>query len=472
MESAESFFAKGDSALHNENYNEALKCYFSVLRKTESMEQRGDSLAMKARMAIGAVYSVYGNTTAALRFYRQGLAMARALGDTEAEGKILHNMVQSYCSAGVLDSAYMCNKDMERLALADNGKKLVDVAFSDGFISYYKGNPHAAIGSMRRVLFLEDSLKRDFRQDVYVFSLISAAYSMLGARDSSEKYLMRYVDAAEKDGNPYVRINSYKEVLRHFTKNGDIERALAYLDNYVYLRDSVVNWEGYGKIVDEQNQYEAEKSTRRISTMQSTISLQKASIILAVILLVSVCAVSLVIWQKNRKLKRSYTAIYKRNLELMAMESELKEERARKRGADIPAVLDPVPGPENASCRSGANEELFTKVLEVMDGSTVYCNPDFSLAMLAEMVGSNVKYVSQSINECTGKNFRTFINEYRVKEARKRLTDVDEYGKFTIHAISESVGFRSSTNFISAFKAVTGMTPSVYQKIARSSHQA
>ena len=107
MESAESFFAKGDSALHNENYNEALKCYFSVLRKTESMEQRGDSLAMKARMAIGAVYSVYGNTTAALRFYRQGLAMARALGDTEAEGKILHNMVQSYCSAGVLDSAYM-----------------------------------------------------------------------------------------------------------------------------------------------------------------------------------------------------------------------------------------------------------------------------------------------------------------------------------------------------------------------------
>jgi AraC-like DNA-binding protein len=82
------------------------------------------------------------------------------------------------------------------------------------------------------------------------------------------------------------------------------------------------------------------------------------------------------------------------------------------------------------------------------------------------MVNSNTKYVSQIINETYDKNFRTYINEYRVKEARKRLME-EKYGNYTIQGIAESVGYKSSTNFILAFKKTTGITPSLYQKLVK-----
>ncbi len=106
-------------------------------------------------------------------------------------------------------------------------------------------------------------------------------------------------------------------------------------------------------------------------------------------------------------------------------------------------------------------------IVRVMEDEQVFCNADFSQAMLAKLCESNTNYVSQTINNCFGKNFRTFVNEYRIKVAMKRILDTEHYGNYSIHGIAESVGFKSDSNFISAFKRVTGMPPSLYQKMSR-----
>ena len=86
--------------------------------------------------------------------------------------------------------------------------------------------------------------------------------------------------------------------------------------------------------------------------------------------------------------------------------------------------------------------------------------------MLAKLVKSNTKYVSWVINEMYGRNFKSLLNERRVHEASKRLEDKEHYGSFTIQAIAEEVGYKSSNSFIQSFKKVVGMTPAVYQKLA------
>jgi len=96
-----------------------------------------------------------------------------------------------------------------------------------------------------------------------------------------------------------------------------------------------------------------------------------------------------------------------------------------------------------------------------------FCGIDFSLDRLAGMIGSNSRYVSEAINDGYGKNFRTFLNEYRVREAMRRLSDSERYGNYTIKAVAESVGFKSQAHFIAVFTKLTGMKPSVYQKISR-----
>lgn len=102
-----------------------------------------------------------------------------------------------------------------------------------------------------------------------------------------------------------------------------------------------------------------------------------------------------------------------------------------------------------------------------MEDSNEFCDSEFSLERLAGRIGSNSRYVSQIINETYNKNFRTFVNEYRIKEARLRLMDTTQYGNYTIKAIAESVGYKSHTNFIDIFKKLTGITPHIYQKMAK-----
>jgi AraC-like DNA-binding protein len=69
------------------------------------------------------------------------------------------------------------------------------------------------------------------------------------------------------------------------------------------------------------------------------------------------------------------------------------------------------------------------------------------------------------LNEKHGKNFFTFINEYRIKDVILRFGD-HKNNNFTILAIAFDSGFNSKTTFNSIFKSQTGMTPSEYREKA------
>ena len=45
--------------------------------------------------------------------------------------------------------------------------------------------------------------------------------------------------------------------------------------------------------------------------------------------------------------------------------------------------------------------------------------------------------------------------------------DTAKYGNYTIQAIAESVGYKSHSSFIKVFRKITGIPPSIYQKMAR-----
>lgn len=115
----------------------------------------------------------------------------------------------------------------------------------------------------------------------------------------------------------------------------------------------------------------------------------------------------------------------------------------------------------------GSKQKLLQNIQRIMENPDEFCNCEFTLNRLSMLVNSNSSYVSQVINETYNKNFRAFINDYRIREAQHRLMDTERYGNYTIQAIAESVGYKSHANFILIFKRKTGMNPSVFQKIAK-----
>lgn len=91
-----------------------------------------------------------------------------------------------------------------------------------------------------------------------------------------------------------------------------------------------------------------------------------------------------------------------------------------------------------------------------------FLDPDLTADSLAEAVGISKKHLSQTINQHLNCNFSNFINEYRVREAKKMLVDPKEQD-FVLLKIGLDVGFNSKSAFNNAFKKFTRMTPGQYR---------
>lgn len=112
-------------------------------------------------------------------------------------------------------------------------------------------------------------------------------------------------------------------------------------------------------------------------------------------------------------------------------------------------------------------ESILTAIEKALADESLICRTDFSIDMLAEITGHNTRYVSHILNGRYGCNFRTLLNNLRMDIARRRIIDVGNYGHLTIQAIAESLGYKSNSGFVQLFRKYTGVTPSMFQKMAR-----
>lgn len=106
-------------------------------------------------------------------------------------------------------------------------------------------------------------------------------------------------------------------------------------------------------------------------------------------------------------------------------------------------------------------KEIQDQINILFETRKIYTNPDLTLSILAKELNIRPQLLSQFINDNLNKSFAQFINEYRIDEAKRLLK---ESTQFKIDAVGFESGFNSSSTFYSAFKKITGTTPSSYQK--------
>ena len=79
---------------------------------------------------------------------------------------------------------------------------------------------------------------------------------------------------------------------------------------------------------------------------------------------------------------------------------------------------------------------------------------------VAAELGYHPRYLSQRINRNFGVSFKVLLNEYRIREAKKLLSDPGR----SITEVYTLSGFDSQNSFNRNFKAITGVTPREYRK--------
>ena len=108
------------------------------------------------------------------------------------------------------------------------------------------------------------------------------------------------------------------------------------------------------------------------------------------------------------------------------------------------------------------SEELKRSLLAFMEKNKPHLSPELTLKLLAQELGSNSKYLSYIINKEFNCNFSSFINRYRINEAKEFLSD-PENNIYTIESIAYKTGFKSKSAFNAAFKKITNLTPSKFK---------
>ncbi|WP_299523725.1 AraC family transcriptional regulator [Winogradskyella sp.] len=108
------------------------------------------------------------------------------------------------------------------------------------------------------------------------------------------------------------------------------------------------------------------------------------------------------------------------------------------------------------------NDEENVKLLKKhLEQNQPYLKPILPLKELALQLSLPPRYLSFLINEYLGKNYKEFINEYRVNAFLNKVQS-NELNTKTILGLALECGFNSKSTFNYVFKNITGNSPKEY----------
>ena len=111
-------------------------------------------------------------------------------------------------------------------------------------------------------------------------------------------------------------------------------------------------------------------------------------------------------------------------------------------------------------CKQTIMERSFSTAPLLQFVEERYCQPDFSIAVLADKYHVSVAYMSQLFKKETNANFSDYLWSLRQKKAKHLLSSTE----LPIDDISIAVGYTNSSSFRRKFKQETGLTPSQYRE--------
>ena len=275
------------------------------------------------------------------------------------------------------------------------------------------------------------------------------------------------VDLEMKD----CKLEVFQMLAQYYQQSGDHAARQHYYDQYTQLKDTLTNYQQLASVSEMKYRNELKGMEQEMSEIKHHREVMSYVTMVSLGFLMALLVLLYLVYRKNRELKHSNQSLYQKNVEMLRAEEEERRMRRQLQDKETPAATaddaDNEVKYKSSHLTDEDKEQLLSRIQQVMENSDEIFSPDFSLERLAMLSGSRYKYVSQVINEYYEQNFNNFLNSFRIKEACKRMRDLDNYGNYTIEAISESVGFKSRSTFVTSFKRITGLTPSQYQRLAR-----
>ena len=431
---------------HFYDYGKAIES----LHQAERVDDISSELTARIEMSYGITYHTMGvqcndSTFLSRAFYKYNSALANA--DADIADLIISNSLELAFVNGLwtqIDSIWNGYQQLY-LQKEPSWRYSYNVLMHNGMDAMYHNNGDEAVGYFQQqIASMEDDpdrLRYRLMAHINCAKALDMCSRFAEAIDNIALSEALADSAQVKDSQ--LEIYALKsQILDHWDKAAEANQ---YNIKHLQLKSDILSYKQLRNIteqdflnqlqeISDDLQQEREKRHRMI-----TIACISAAFTLAILVLL------LLLYKKNRSLREKNLRLY-RNIEQMTAQPTEKYKQSNLDDQD--------------------KELLRAKIEDTMAHCTEIYSSDFSAQQLAEAIGEHYKKVSQIINECYGCNFNAFINKYRVQEACRRMADRQNFGNLTIEGLGQSVGFKSRSTFINAFKANTGLTPSEYIKLA------
>lgn len=344
-----------------------------------------------------------------------------------------------------------------------------------------------------------------FLQDRAIFDTnvnIGRLFIMANMKDSAMLYMKKAESLADEKQQPDMMIEITKDLSSLSKATGDIDGYRNYRYKWLELQDSIYFNRGLKDVHDLEMGYEARRFGKKIEQLTIEKNFRMKLIILYTAGIVILTVMLVIVLKYNKKLRSKNHDLFQKNLAILVLkktntdmqracgeshtdndishihehetstdESVLSSESTETyTGTETDISIDP--GKEEDYDKNNYNlsenymETLWGRIETIMADEKIFCDPDFTMHKLSEILNCNTKYISQTINWKTNHNFTTYLGEKRLDVACRRFIDNETYGHLTLEAIIKGVGYKSRSSFVKTFKRYTGLTPSEYRKIA------
>lgn len=345
----------------------------------------------------------------------------------------------------------------------DNYNYKYNKMFYKAMLLIHQGKHNEALKQIDQMVTPTAHENLEARLKYMLLSLKSYVYEDKKDYVTALKYIKEAKDIAIEHDLYDMLLDSYKKMSSFYSylKNDyDHEK---YWNKYLSLKDSVF---GYSQVSDINNMKfmgKIDKMNMKIMQMKQKREIQNIILLVVILILIIIAVTASLLYIKNKQITKKNSTLYNNYKELCNVEEKLRN-KIKDEYIKSKVYNNNKQKYTNSTLSIEDRKVLLEKVIDIMENTEDIYTSDFSTERLAELVGTQYKYISQVINEDYGSSFSFLLNKYRIKEVCRRFSNTEKYGNYTTEAIAESVGFKTRATFINAFKKETGMTPYQYLK--------
>lgn len=501
---------KGDSC-YSQGKTDSAILYFNILCRRFNEKKRLDSVDlplketyMEVQNRLGVIHLKSNNNILAFQYFLSALDLCNETKNKRYRTTILNNIAIMYAqymdvekaysvfcqifedaiqekdfygASFILNNAVSCALDMndpEKIkpwitkAQDSTLKEFPLSRFASGigqsFLELNEGQYNTAKAAIHAIWkdipLLEDSING-----------FSSAHFHLGRiffeqqrYDSAVYHSEKSLQYAQLRGNENLIRDNFRLLADIYMKEGKKSSYIRMANQYIRLLDSTFANTQYLHIKDLEFSTINNRYQQKINALEDEqffngriIKMKDRIIGISISVSIVFFLLLLYVYRQKKQEEQKNRLLFEKNAELLAIDKQNKTAYP---------LANPIGKSTSSNMDYSQKQELIVKIHQLMDESDLFLDPEFSLEKLSKELKSNTSYVSHAINETTGKNFASLVNEYRIKRACQYMSE-PENRNYTLEYISSKVGFKSRNTFYVSFKKYIGLTPAQYLKISK-----